>query len=136
MISLETPQFSNSCGKIFTDKIILATAHRESEVAVKDIKKISFTGRPQPKGLFFVALPVMLLAFPFITNEKDWFVNGIFIILGVLLTGFSLTQLSKVYTLNVKLNDGNTINIKVWEGNQKEAKKFVSMVKAKIARRA
>ncbi|SFQ77159.1 hypothetical protein [Flavobacterium akiainvivens] len=135
MTTLETPQFSNSCGKIFADKIVLASAHKETEVPLHELKKVSFTSRPLPKSLFFIALPAVLFAFPFVTNEKDWFVNAIFIAIGLILMGVSLFNVNKKHTLSLKLATGNSVSINVWEGNLKEAKKFANMIDAKITRR-
>jgi hypothetical protein len=134
MTTLETPQFSNSCGKIFADKIVLATAHKESEVALSDITKINFIVRPQPKSLFFAALPAMLIALPYMTNEKDGLIIGFFIAVSLILTGVALYNLNKKYTLSVKLATGNSMSINVWQGNQKEAQKFVAIVKSKISK--
>ena len=136
MTTLELPQFSNSCGKVFADKIILASANKESEVPLKDIKKASFTSRPHNKSLFFIALPAMLFVFPFFSGEEDTFINIVFIALGILLMVVSITQANRKHTLNVKLASGSTIGINVWEGNLKDAKKFTSMVNSKLTKTA
>jgi hypothetical protein len=136
MTTLEIPQFSNTCGKIFADKIILATSHTEREVALKDIKKVRFTTRPQAKSLFFVALPAILFVFPFYTTDQDSFIKVVFVALGIGLMAISIWQVNKKHTLTVKLATGRNIGLNVWQGNVKEAKKFAGMVNAKVARRA
>ncbi len=134
MTTLETPNFSNSCGKIFADEIVLATTYKESVVAVKDIKRVSFTSRPLPTSLFFVALPALLFVFPFF-SKQDTFLNVIFIGLGIVLMGVSLYNINKKHTLSFKLVSGESISVNVSPRNIKEAKKFTGMVNAKIARR-
>lgn len=135
MTTTDNIKFSNSCGKIFADEIILATAHKESVVAIKDIKKVSFTSRPKPQSLLFVALPAILFVFPFFNNTTDTFMNVVFIGLGILLMGISLYNMNKQHTLTVKLATGSSIAINVLPHNIKEAKKFAGMVRAKMARR-
>jgi membrane protein CcdC involved in cytochrome C biogenesis len=135
MTTTDHIKFSNSCGKIFADEIILATAHKESVIAVNDIKKVSFTSRPKPQSLLFVALPAVLFVFPFFNHSTDTFLNVLLIGLGVLLMAVSLYNLNKQHTLTVKLATGNSIAINVSPRNIKEAKKFAGMVKAKISRR-
>lgn len=136
MTTLEIPQFSNSCGKIFADKIILATAHKESEIALSDIRKVKFASKPQSKSLFFVALPALLFVFPFFTGDDDAFLNIVFVLFGILLMSVSLYNLNKKHSVSIKLASGSSVSINVWEGNIKEAKKFAGMVNSKIARRS
>jgi hypothetical protein len=135
MTTSENIIFSNSCGKIFADEIVLATAYKETAVPIKDINKVSFTTRPKTQSLFFVALPAVLFAFPYLNGKTDMMLNVLFIGLGVLLMGVSIYNVNRQHTLTFKLGTGNNIAINVSQHNIKEAKKFAGMVKAKITRR-
>ncbi|MES2487805.1 MAG: hypothetical protein V4581_17895 [Bacteroidota bacterium] len=134
MTELEIPQFSNSCGKLFADKIILASSNKESLIDLNTVRNVSFTSRPAPKSLFFIALPLPLFFMPSLLNENDFFVKVMFVTVGLLLLLVSVWQVNKNYTLSLKLKDGSSTSINVWEGNRKEAQKFADRVKSQIVR--
>ena len=134
MTELEIPQFSNSCGKLFADKIILASSNKESLIDLNNVRNVSFTSRPAPKSLLFIALPLPLFFMPSLLNENDFFVKVMFAVVGLLLLLVSVWQVNKNHTLSLKLKDGSSTSINVWEGNRKEAQKFADKVKSQITR--
>jgi len=105
-------------------------------VQVNNIRSISFKVRPQNKSLFFIGLPFILFAIPFVTGEKDGFIKLLFIGIGIALFAISILKMGKRYSVSVTLKQGSAISIPVWEGNRREAQKFTDFVKAKIAHRA
>jgi hypothetical protein len=135
MNPLETPLFSNSCGKLFSDKILLATSNNESVYQLQNVHNIAFKTRPQIKSLLFLVFPALLFSFPLFIHDAAFFLKAVFFVVGILFAILTLTNLQKNYTLTLYLKDKTSRSITVWEGNRKEAQKFAEKVKAKLARR-
>ena len=135
MNNLETPQFSNSCGKLFPDRILLATSSRETEFELSKVRNVSFKGRPEIKSLLFLIFPVILFILPTFIHNADAFIKVVFAAIGVLFLAVTLFNIQKKYTLTLYLKDNTRRSIDVWQGNRKEAEKFVEKVKLKLARR-
>jgi hypothetical protein len=135
MKELDIPQFSNTCGKLYADKIVLATSNNESYIDIDKIHKVAFTARPELKSMLFIMLPLVLFALPMIMHEPDFFTKALFMTVGLVFLTIAVFQINNVYTLSLKLKDGTSMNINVWQGNRKEAQKFAGLVDAKLARR-
>jgi hypothetical protein len=135
MNTLDTPQFSNSCGKLFADKIIFASSDKETEIDLQNVKNAAFTSRPKFQSLVFMLLPLLLFAFPIFIHDAELFLKILFFGVGLLFLIVSVIKAQKNYTLSLYLKDGTSISINVWEGNRREAQKFADMIRAKLARR-
>ncbi|MES2487806.1 MAG: hypothetical protein V4581_17900 [Bacteroidota bacterium] len=135
MNNLETPQFSNSCGKLFPDRVLLATSSREAEFELNKVSNVSFKGRPQIKSLLFLAFPIILFILPLFVHNADVFIKVVFAVIGILFLIITLFNIQKKYTLTLYLKDNTRRSIDVWQGNRKEAEKFAEKIKIKLARR-
>ncbi len=82
-----------------------------------------------------MVFPLPLFALPFLMQDDDFLIKVLFGGIGLLLLIVSITQANKKHTLSLKLKDGNSLSIDVWEGNRKEAQKFSDKIKAKLSRR-
>lgn len=137
MTNLEMPIFSNTCGKLFTDKVIFASALRETEIDTREIKNISFAGSVKTSSLLFLAVPAMLVFIPyFFFHESDVFLKFLVTVLGVAFFTIAVIKAQKSYRLKVNLKNGETITWNVWQGNMREANKFVEQVKSRLRRQA
>jgi hypothetical protein len=135
MNDLELPQFSNTCGKLFADKLILSSSNEQSEINLNTINNVAFTTRPEGKSLFFIALPILLFALPMLIEGTDFFVKALFSSVGAVLLLISIVNATKKYTLSLQMKDGSSVKVDVWQGNRKEAQKFADRVKAKLSRK-
>lgn len=120
----QQPVFGNTCGKIYRDRIILATSHKESGFPFHEIKSLTFKQRFDVRGLLFACLPGALIAFPFIFKNEDTVVKVASAIIGVLGAALCIFKAQKRYSLHLETNSGRVVKVKVWHGNKKEAEKF------------
>lgn len=129
------PIFSNTCGKLFADKVIFASALRETEINTKEIRNISFAGSISSSSLLFLSIPALLIVIPFVFfHESEVVLKYALTTIGVAFLIISLIKAQKNYRLKVNLKNGETITWNVWEGNLREANKFVQQVKNILVR--
>ena len=129
------PIFSNTCGKLFADKVIFASALRETEIDTREIKNISFAGSVKTSSLLFLAVPATLVFIPyFFFHESEVFMKFLVTIIGVVFFTVAIIKAQKSYRLKVNLKNGETITWNVWQGNMREANKFVEQVKSRLRR--
>ena len=126
MKKLHMPLFSNSCGKIFANTIVLASANNETELSLQSIKKFSFKKSITPSSLFFIMLPLMLLVLPSFIEKDETFIASLFYIIGALLLITAIFKAEKAFSFTVYMKDGTARSVSVWEGNRSDAKQFVT----------
>lgn len=119
------PVFGNTCGKIYRDRIVLATSNKESGFPFHEIKNLTFKQKFDPRGLLFACLPGAILAFPFVFKNEDTAIRIAAGVLGFLGVALCIFKAQKRYTLHMEMNSGKMIKVNVWHGNKKEAEKFV-----------
>jgi len=130
----EKPQiFSNSCGKLYPDKIVLASASKETSYPLQSISKLAFKKSFETKSFLFMLLPCTLFVFPRLLNSDENFIKLFLYALGVCMLVLSIVKGKKKYTLTMYLTNSTTRSVSVWEGNIKEAQKFVSQANALCA---
>lgn len=127
MKSTNQPIFTNTCGKIFPTKIILASANREKTIEMEDLKGISFKAGVAPSGLLFALIPAVFFIFIFTLKPDQFVLKILFAVLGTVGIFFSLLKAKRTYSLSVYTGDGEKLTVKVWEGNVREAKKFAEI---------
>lgn len=135
MKTLEMPVFNNSCGKIFNDKIVLASAHREDEIDLEDIKKLKFGVTTSLKTIMWTLLPSSI--FVLLYMERRMLDSAMFFLLAfvsIAITVVSLVMAEKSYFVLIKMHDGFTVRIRVAVDNKKDAKKFTDMCNKKLAK--
>lgn len=124
-----SPVFNNSCGKIFNDKVILASSHRENHVRFDAIQKLEFVTKIDYKSLLWVLISSSFFLILYLErNLEAW----LFVIIGLVALSFtvlSLIMVEKNYQILVHLNDGSKTRINVAKDNKKDAKKFVAIAK-------
>jgi len=125
------PLFNNSCGKIFSDKVILASPNRENHVKFESIEKLEFKTQVSFNSLLWVLISSSFFMILYLERNLDiW----LYAIIGAVAFGFtvlSLIMLEKNHHIMLHLNDGSTTKINVAKDNMKDAKKFVDIAKKK-----
>lgn len=128
MKKLEMPLFNNSCGKLFNDKIILASAHRENEIEFKEVKKIKFGMNTDLKSIMWALMPTSI--FVLLYMQRNMLDAPMFFLLSFVVIGisvFTVAMSEKSYYVLVKMRDGENLKLRVSSDNKKDAKKFVEM---------
>ncbi|MFP9113002.1 hypothetical protein ACLI1A_03620 [Flavobacterium sp. RHBU_3] len=117
--------FSNSCGKLFTDCVVFATAYKETEIKLTEIKNVSFSWHFSRSGLAFIFLPLPLLVIAFYFPESDNALKFSTCFLGILFMVFSAINARRHFILKLALKNGESLQWNVWKGNQKDTRKFI-----------
>ena len=135
MKKLDTPLFNNSCGKIFQDKLVLASANREEEIEFEDIKKIKFGVTTSIKSLMWALLPSSIFVLLYLERNKlDSAMFFLLSFIAIAITTVSLIMADKSYYLLIKLEEGLNIRVRVAVDNKKDAKKFMDIANRKISK--
>ena len=124
MQELEIPLFSNTCGKLFADRIVFASANREKEILPQTLSRLTFTGSLTIGSILYMLLFLAIAGGALFINIATVFKLGLFSMSMLLLLWFVLKGKRK-YAINIYFKDGSARSIRVWEGNRKDAQKFV-----------
>lgn len=127
MKSTNQPVFTNTCGKIYPGRIILASANQEKTLEMGSLSSLSFRSGIALSGLLFAALPAIFFVLIFAIKHEEFYLKVIFAILGTVGVILSLLKAKRSHTLSIKMANGEKQTINVWHGNVKEAKKFADI---------
>src|SRR4051812_2561571 len=87
------PLFNNSCGKIFSDKVILASPTRENHVKFESIEKMEFKTQVSFKSLLWVLISSSFFGILYLErNLEGW----LYAIIGMVALGFTVLSLIMV----------------------------------------
>jgi hypothetical protein len=131
MKSTDTALFTNSCGRVFPDRIQLASYKGEATIKMKEISSLSFKTSITRNGLLFALMPSVLIAASLLTNgktEKIAFLAG-----GVLGIALLLYKAERKHVLRVYYKKGRPRDISVYSANIKEARKYVNEANKVVA---
>lgn len=120
----DTPLFTNSCGRVFPDRIQLASYKGEATIKMKEISSLSFRTSITRNALLFALMPSVLIAASLLTSGKTEKIA--FLAAGVLGIALLLYKAERKHMLRVYYKKGRPRNISVLSANIKEAKKFVN----------
>ena len=135
MNKLETPLFNNSCGKIFKDKIILASKTREDEVEFDDIKKVRFGITTSLKSVMWALLPSSIFVLLYMERKKlDSPIFFLLSFVAIAITVVALVMAEKSYYIHIRMSDGLNLRVRVSPDNKKDAKKFAELCVKTMAR--
>ena len=129
------PLFNNSCGKLFNDKIVLASAHREEEIEFKEIKKIKFGFNISLKSVMWALMPSSIFVLLYL--QRAMLDGAMFILLSFVAIGisvFSVVMAEKSYYVLIKLKGGQNVRVRVSVDNKKDAKKFADLAIKTLSR--
>lgn len=130
----EKPQiFSNSCGKLYPDKIVLASANKETSYPLQSVSKLTFSKSFETTSFLFMLLPCTLFIFPRFLNSDESFIKFFLYGIGLSMLILSIVKGKRKYLLSMYLTNGTKRSVRVWEGNTKEAQKFINQANALCA---
>ncbi len=132
----ELPLFSNTCGKLFQDKVIFASAVRETEVKADDIKDVQLAMSISAQSLLFLLVPLPLFVMPFFLQPTEGALKVCIAAIGCIMMAMAVYKARKEYKLRLYLKNGMLIEWYVWRGNYTEAHNFVQKVRRRLLRRA
>lgn len=126
----DLPLFSNTCGKLYIDRIVFASALKETSVTPQKLKKITFNRGITIGSIVIIVLSCILFTSPLYLPQAE-----IFFIIGLLFLILSIAKAQKTYSINLYMKDGTIRTISVWKGNRKDASKFVNKVQERFFRK-
>lgn len=128
--------YSNTCGKLYADKVIFASVLRETAFSTSEIKGVSLHRRIRSSSIFFIVLPCFLFFMPYFLGDEDQGLKIMLLLAAVLMLLISIYKAEKVYSLRLSLKNGRVITWQIWKGNIADARKFVRNVKAVLKQAA
>lgn len=131
----ELPLFSNTCGKLFQDKVIFASAVRETEIRAEDIKDVQLATSVSAQSLLFLLVPLPLFVMPFFLQPAEGALKICIAAIGCLMMAMAVYKARREYKLRLYLKNGTLIEWYVWRGNYKEAQNFVKKLKKGLLRK-
>lgn len=126
------PLYFNSCGKIFDDKVIFASAYKENIFYVNDIAKVSMKTRLGFKSVLSLFLPFGLLGILYLENSLDFFVQAITVALMLIFLVVAFINTEAKYYIILHLKNTRNVKIKISKSNKKDAGKFVKKAQAHL----
>ncbi len=128
----DNPIFSNTCGKLFDDKVIFAFDNGEKEIPLSKIKVAAFLGRITNRFLLLIILP--LPAYGLLDYINNF--NGVFRIAGygfaAFMSAMAFYFAKKKYHIVLDMVSGGKFTIRVSENNKKDASKFIDKLKINL----
>lgn len=116
--------FTNTCGKIFRNRLVLATPKHETLLSYDEIKNISFDKKRKKGDLLVALLPAVLIVISFFLKKEESTIKLLFIILGVVGIALALFKAQARYVVIVKKTDSRSITVRA--AGKREAEKFAS----------
>ncbi len=113
----------------------MASAHREDEIALQDIKRVKFGMNTSVKSLMWALMPSSIFVLLYLERQK--LDSAIFYLLSFVAIGisvFSMVMAEKSYYVLFKMHDGLNIKVKVAVDNKKDAKKFSDMCTKRLSK--
>lgn len=119
------PLFGNTCGKLYKDYIVLASANRERTLPLNSVKKIRFSKDITITSLLFMLVPGTLFILPEFFESDDTFIKALLYATGILFFALSIFKAERSYTVKIFTNSGSVLKITLLKENMRDAKKFV-----------
>jgi len=134
MKNLNLPLFGNTCGKLYDEYIVLASANRERTLPLNSVKKVTFTKSIAISSLLFMLLPGVLFILPYFLSSEDAFIKVLLYAIGSIIIAFSIFKAEQKYAVKVYTKNGSVLTVKLIKENMHDAKKFVSAAATLIAK--
>lgn len=129
MDDTELPLFYNTCGKVFTNRIVFASVVRETEVNPCDIKNVQIIFTVSLQSIALIVVPTPLLIMPFFLHPSEKGLKLCIGVMGLLLIALAIAKTRKDYCLKLHLKDGRVITWHFWKNNLSDAQKFIENLK-------
>lgn len=125
------PLFNNSCGKVFKDKVILASPNRENHIKFDAIARLEFVTRVSLKSLLWVFVSSSFFLILYLERNLEGWLYAMIFLVAIGFTVLSLVMVERNYHILLLMNDGSKKRIVVSKDNKKDAKKFVAVAMKK-----
>ncbi|MXN93259.1 hypothetical protein GR160_18685 [Flavobacterium sp. Sd200] len=132
MKNLQQPIFGNTCGKLYEEYIVLASANREKTLPLNSIKSIALSSSISLNSLLFMLLPLMLLLLPQLMGKEDGVIKISFYVMGCLFLVLSIIKAQRKYRIKIITSNGGALKIRVARENLKDAQKFTASVSKQL----
>ncbi len=132
MEKLEVPLYFNSCGKIFEDRLIFASAYKENIFDVSDIGKVSMRKKLGFKSVLSLLLPFGLVGILYLERDLDFIVQAITVVLTLIFFIVAFVNTEMKYYIILQLKSTKNVKIRISKSNKKDAGKFVEKAKSVI----
>lgn len=132
MKSILNPLFANTCGKIFHDRIELASHRGDSTLYRDEVTGAALSSNLLKKEILFACLPLVLPALSFFLKPEETGLKVLFIVLGVGTTILMFFKGQRKHTLCIHLKNGKTRHSRVHAENIMDARKFVREIEKMV----
>lgn len=128
-----TPLFGNRCGKIFQDKVVLASTWEENHVELDSISKLKLVTRLELDSVLWVLICASFFLMLFFEKNLEGLVYAVIFGVSMVFTVLSVIMVKKNHHIMLLMNDGSKKKIAVSKNNKKDAEKFVAVAMNKRA---
>jgi hypothetical protein len=128
------PVFNNCYGKVFDDKVILASPLRENHVALDSISKLKLVTRLNLDSVLWVLISASFFLMLYLERSLHGWVYSIAFGVSIVFTILSLVMVEKSHHIMLLMNDGSKKKIAVSKNKKKDAEKFVAVAMKKRGR--
>mgnify|MGYP006145011481 CR=1 FL=1 len=132
MEKLEIPLYFNSCGKIFEDRLIFASAYKENIFDVSDIGKVSMRKKLGFKSVLSLLLPFGLIGILYLERDLDFIVQATTVVLTLIFFIVAFVNTEMKYYIILQLKSTKNVKIRISKNNKKDAGKFVEKAQSLI----
>lgn len=130
----DIPFFANTCGKLYPDRIIFASALRETVFKPTEIKKINLSKSVSVASILLILAPSAVFAIPLVSSHEDKWFDYMLYSLGFLMFCIAVFKAEKKYKLQVYLKNGKSVSWHIWKGNIKDVLKFINKAQTLIGK--
>lgn len=123
------PLFANTCGKIFHDRIELASQCGDSVMYRSELAGAEVKSSLVPTEIVLACMPLILPGLSFFLTPEETGLKMLFILLGMGATMLMLYKGKRKHTLVIRFTNGKTRYSNIHPENITDARKFVKEVK-------
>ncbi|MGQ2984465.1 hypothetical protein [Flavobacterium sp.] len=124
----DTPIFSNTCGMIFSDRVVFAFDNGEKQIAIPKIKAADFRSRVTPRSILLLFLPLAIAALMDLRGNFHNFHRAAGYGIAIALTLLAIYNIERKYRITIETEKG-LLSITVSKNNRKDARNFVNKLK-------
>lgn len=128
------PVFNNCYGKVFDDKVVLASPLRENHVELNSISKLRLVTRFNLDSVLWVLISVSFFLMIYHERNIHGWIYSVVYGLSIAFTILSLIMVEKSHHIMLLMNDGSKKKIAVSKNKKKDAEKFVAVAMKKQGR--
>lgn len=128
------PVFNNCYGKVFNDKVVLASPLRENHVELYSISKLKLVTRFNLDSVLWVLISTSFFLMLFLERNLHGLVYSVSFGVSIAFIMISLAMVEKDHYILLLMNDGSKKKIAVSKNKKKDAQKFVAIAMKKCGK--